>query len=270
MNRSVLELAVGGEPFPHADPNGEWRYRHAVPQSGPTPLDHQAVTDFLAYETAHGRAVNVEAAPELSDWRDWEAPSLRPAPGSCPIQCCSHVYARGCGADLVCHGAPLDTARQIVMDGALRPATHITGRSAADLAAASSWGEPPDYFEHVMFANGRCTAPEAVALSRRVGRDLVPSDLARGYPPAVRFYFRWDELARRADARFDGVHPVKILGDVSLIDSLIAVVVHADQYDALAAAVDARLHDRVVVFDLTEPQPHEWATAAVAAAKHLT
>jgi len=270
VNRSVLQLAVGGEPFPHADPNGESRYRHAVPPSGPTPLDHQAVTDFLAYETAHGRAVNVEAAPELSDWRDWEAPSLRPAPGSCPIQCCSTVYVTGCGVALVCHGAPLEVAARILADGALRPATLVTGRSGAALAAESTWGEPPDYFEHVMFANGRCTAPEAVARSRALGRDLVPSDLTARYPPAVRFYFGWDELTEHPGARFDGVHPVKILGELPLWESLVAVIVHADQEASLSAATDARRRDRIVMLDLTDPRPHQWATAALVAAIELT
>ena len=47
-----------------------------------------------------------------------------------------------------------------------------------------------------MLANGRCTAPEAVAFSRVVGRDLVPADLVAGYRPAVRFYFAWDALVR--------------------------------------------------------------------------
>jgi hypothetical protein len=49
-----------------------------------------------------------------------------------------------------------------------------------------------------MLANGRCQAPEAVALSRSLGGDLVPSDLRSGYPPAVRFYFSWRTLAGRA------------------------------------------------------------------------
>jgi hypothetical protein len=68
----------------------------------------------------------------------------------------------------------------------LRCAAAVTGRPACELTAASTWGEPPDYFEHVMLANGRCTVPEAVAASRASGRDLAPADLEPGYVPAVR------------------------------------------------------------------------------------
>ena len=253
---------MGGVPFPHGGPNGEWRYRHAVTPAGPTALDHQAVADFIAYETAHDRSVTVSAAPQLSGWRDWPTPGQRPAPASFPIQCCSHVYPAGCGADLVCHGALYAVALRIAGNGVLRPATAVTGLSGVTLTHASSWGEPADYFDHVMFANGRCTAPEAVAASRSLGRDLVPSDLARGYTPAVRLYFRWADLARRADARFDGVHPVKILGALPLSESLVAVVVPVQHHDEIADELDARLRDRVIGLDITKPEPDEWATAA--------
>ena len=117
-----------------------------------------------------------------------------------------------------------------------------------------------------MLANGRCTAPEAVAFSRVVGRDLVPADLVAGYRPAVRFYFAWDALASRHDAAFDGVHPVKIHGQLPLDEVLVAVVVHASEEDVITAAGSSAVRDRVVVLDITEPRPDEWASAAFDAA----
>jgi hypothetical protein len=220
--RSVLELAVGGVPLAKRDPTGIWRYRHAVRPEGVSVLDHQAVADFLAYEAAHDREVTVVAPGALADWATWSTPPTRPRPDAAPTQCCTHVFAEGCGSDLVCHGAPRDVARRILDDGAIRPGMAVAGRRGIELAAASTRGEPADWFEHVMFANGRCTAPDAVAASRRLGRDLVPADLAPGEEPAVRFYFRWETLASRPDARFDGVHPIKIEGVVPL-DLAVAV-----------------------------------------------
>jgi hypothetical protein len=85
----------------------------------------------------------------------------------------------------------------------IEPGADLLQECAANPAAATTWGEPPDYFDHVMLANGRCQAPEPVAVSRTFGRDLVPADLQRGYPPSVRFYFRWHMLAVRPDAVFD-------------------------------------------------------------------
>lgn len=234
MDRSVLELTVGGLPFPHAGAEGEWRYRHAVREDGVTARDHQAVTDFLAYETGHGR-VDVVADPALADWDTWRAPEARPGPGAFATRCCAHVYPGGCSSDLVCHGAPAVSAARILADGTLLPATTVTGRTAADLAAASTWGEPADYFEHVMLASGRCLAPEAVACSRALGRDLTPLDLSPGYPPAVRFYFAWAALTTQSDARFDGVHPVKMRNGLWFDGALVAVVVHASQRQVVTA-----------------------------------
>jgi hypothetical protein len=268
MNRSVLELRAGGLPLAHGGADGEWRYRHATRLDGPTVLDHQALADFLAYETGHGRHVDVVAEPTLSGWDTWPVPASRPHPGEFATQCCTHVYADGCAAGLVCHGAPAAAAAGILADGMLRPATAVTGRTARDLAAASTWGDPADYFEHVMLANGRCTAPEAVACSRVLGRDLTPPDLRPGYPPAVRFYFDWPTLAARPDARFDGVHPVKIHGDLRLRDVLVAVVVHASQHHLLTASAE-RFRDRLAVVNVDRPSPQDWAVAAAAAAGRM-
>jgi hypothetical protein len=264
---SVLELAVGGLPLPHRGADGRWRYRHAVRPDGPTVADHQAVADFLAYERAHGRRVTVVADERLSGWNAWRPPAERPQPGTFPIQCCTDAYADGCGAGLVCHGAPAAAAVEILRRGALLAATAATGRTGSHLAAASSWGEPGDYFDHVMLANGRCRAPEAVALSRTQRRDLVPADLRRGYPPAVRFYFRWETLARRSDAVFDGVHPVKIPHQLALDEGLVAVAVPAGDRDIVAPAMRGWLGDRLAVLDVDRPTPDEWAVAALAAAE---
>jgi hypothetical protein len=242
---SVLELRSGGLPFPHRGADGIWRYRHAVRPEGPTALDRQAVTDFLGYETGCGRHVEVMADPGLADWRAWPAAEPRPNPADFRTQCCTHVYPGGCTARLVCHGTP-----------------------AAELAAASTWGEPLDYFEHVMLANGRCTAPEAVAASRSSGRDLVPADIGPGYVPAVRFYFDWQALARLPGARFDGVHPVKLHHQRRLDDVLVAVVVHASQ-EHLLATTAGRFGDRLAVLSVERPSPQDWATAALSIADEM-
>jgi hypothetical protein len=266
---SVLELSIGGLPFPHGGPDGEWRYRHAMRREGPSPLDYQAVADFLSYETAHGRPVTVIADAALSEWETWRPPAERPSPGAFPIQCCNDAYAEGCGSELVCHGASATIASQILDRGALLAATAVTGCDGTVLAARSSWGEPPDYFEYVMLANGRCRAPEAVAHSRYLGRDLVPADLRSGYRPAVRFYFSWRTLAARPDADFDGVHPVKIRRQLPLDDVLVALVVHTADLDSVAPPIPTQFRDRLVLLDVGNPSPDEWAAGALTAAEGL-
>ena len=206
--------------------------------------------------------------PGLADWRAWPAARQRPDPAQFPVQCCTHAYLGGCTARLVCHGTPTATAARILGEGVLRSAAAVTGASATELAAGCTWGEPSDYFEHVMLANGRCTAPEAVAASRAAGRDLVPADLKPGYVPAVRFYFDWQALARLPGARFDGVHPVKLHHELRLDDLLVAVVIHANQRHLLAATA-GRFSDRLAVVGIEHPSPQSWATAALSMAAKM-
>jgi len=262
----VLELRRGGVPFPHGGPDGEWRYRHAVRFDGPTPLDAQAVRDFLTYETSHGRHVDVVADHDLGDWRSWPSEPARVAPREWPTQCCTHVYSEGCASPLVVHGATSETAQAILQVRSITPASHLGSRTGGQLAAASTWGEPADYFDYVMLANGRCTAPEAVARSKALGRDLVPADLDNGYPPAVRFYFAWDDLVTLPTATFDGVHPIKIAGPLGLPEHLVALAVHADQA-AEILATDPSLRERIVVLTGRSLNPGEWATRADEAAR---
>jgi hypothetical protein len=212
--------------------------------------------------------VHVVADPGLAGWRTWPAVAQRPNPVDFLTQCCTHVYPGGCTARLVCHGTPPAAAAGVLEEGALRSAVAVTGTRAAELAAASTWGEPPDYFEHVMLANGRCTAPEAVAASRASGRDLVPADLKAGYVPAVRFYFEWQALACLPEARFNGVHPVKLHHELRLDDVLVAVVVHASQRHLMAATAGP-FNDRTRIISIERPSPQFWATAALSIAREM-
>jgi hypothetical protein len=255
--QSTLELRIGGVPFPHGDGRG-WHYRHAVRPEGVSDCDRQAVSDFLDYEARCERQVSVVADPELADWARWGRPDRRPVPGTAPTQCCTHVYPDGCGqTGLLCHGTPVGMVERILADGCLRSSVSLSGRDAHALASASSWGEPPDYFNYVMLANGRCTAPEAVALSRQLGRDLVPADLAAGYPPAARFYFAWDQVVGLDGAAFDGVHPIKVNDQLELFDNLLLLVL-PDTGDPID--IPPAYAERVMRLTLDAPSPQEWAS----------
>ncbi len=84
-----------------------------------------------------------------------------------------------------------------------------------------------------------------------------------------RFYFDWQALALLPDARFDGVHPVKLLHELRLDDVLVAVVVHASQQHLLAPAA-GRFSDRLAVISIKRPGPLTWATAALSIAVKMT
>jgi hypothetical protein len=267
MDDPVLELRIGGLPFPHGGPGAEWRYRHAIRPSGPTALDRRAVADFISYEATHVRGVTVEADAELAGWPTWAAPVTRPEPADFAVQCCSDVYPKGCGARLVCHGTPSAALEQVLADGVLLSPVDQTGLDGQALAAMSTWGEPPDYFEYVMLANGLCTAPEAVAMSRKLGRDLVPGDLRPGHPPSARLYFDWSVLATTDSAEFDGVRPVKVHHQLSLEGNLVAIVVNARDARLVDVAKRSSYRDRVITLEMVDPSPRDWASAAYAVAE---
>ena len=217
----------------------------------------------------HGRRVEVVADPALSGWEGWRAPEVRPDPGAFPTQCCRHVFPGGCTAGLVCHGAPAAAAARILADGMLLPATAVTGRSARDLAAASTWGEPADYFEHVMLANGRCTAPEAVACSRMLGRDLDPVRPEARLSPGGAFLLRLagpgGPARRTVRRRAPGEDP----GRPAARRCAYRLVAPASQRNLITASA-GRFLDRVTFVDIDRPRPQDWAVAAFTAAQQLT
>jgi hypothetical protein len=89
-------------------------------------------------------------------------------------------------------------ATRVPQDDELSCTSRVSDRPPADLAAIGTGVEPADLFDPVMLSNGPCIASEAVALSRSLGRDLVPADLGPDEPTAARFSFDCDTLAGRA------------------------------------------------------------------------
>lgn len=98
-------------------------------------------------------------------------------------------------------------------------------------------------------------------------RDVQSPDLRAGYECAVRFYFRWKELAKRDDARFDGVHVLKVIHRLPHEKTHMAAVVHAHQRGTVLPRVHPSIRDRVIVIDERSPTPGEWASAALAIAE---
>jgi len=94
----------------------------------------------------------------------------------------------------------------------------------------------------------------------------VPADLRPGYPPAARFYFRWDDLCGLGGAVFDGVHPVKVRDEVPLARHLVALVIPEDA-DGFEAPASYR--DRVRRMPAERPSPEVWATGAARQAAEL-
>ena len=187
-------------------------------------------------------------------------------------RCCASYHSGGCDPTLVCHAAPLSVAQEIVVTGAILSRSVLTAAPPEAVARTSSWGEPADYFEYVMLANGNCVAPDAVAASRQSGRDLVPDDLRDGWHPGVRFFFDPERLAEHSRAAWDGVHTIKVQDGLELEPYLVAIVAPSATLDGSRFSLDTPgwMRDKVSYLDPGKYHDlSEWSAEALKQALSL-
>ena len=60
---------------------------------------------------------------------------------------------------------------------------------------------------------------------RKLGRFPNEEDLGKDFSPGVRFYFRYEDLAKHPRRVFDGVLPMKVKDEIVLKDWLYAMVI---------------------------------------------
>ena len=233
--------------------------------------------DFVGYERCQARkvalwverdnlrpaivkdAVNATSMPRLHD--------REVAPGG-KARCFSGHQSGVCGGALVSHATTIAAAQQILDASALLSKCSLTGRASADLARESGYGEPPEYFEYVMFWNGDCMGPEIVARVRHLGKEtlagLTPQEMDK-VQPAVRFFFNPQDLVRHPDAAWDGAHTVKIKDRLDLNTYLVAVVAPKytkDGHEFRLRAPDP-VSDRIAYIDTASIEGMSaWTTAA--------
>ncbi len=105
--------------------------------------------------------------------------------------------------------------------------------------------DPADYFEYVMLSWGNCQAGDRLVTERRLGRFPDGDDLSIGFAPAVRFYFRYDELAKHPNCCFEGVLPMKIKDAIILSEWVYAVVIPEGLRHELQDAVPPELQPKI-------------------------
>ena len=76
-----------------------------------------------------------------------------------------------------------------------------------------------------MLAWGNCQAGDRLVMERKLGRFPNEEDLSTDFTPGVRFYFRYEDLAKHPGRVFDGALPMKIKDEIVLKDWLYAMVV---------------------------------------------
>ena len=210
-----------------------------------SPADLLTLQAFCVYELRHGRRVAiwfaddrvgdtmVEAlreffatgrenlnsflaeAPAIIRGRHAALPHERPRRTGC-----RYCHEGVCCSDLVCHGTTIEKAVKVINTGAILSACRARGVPGKELAGEPDnlAGDPPDYFDYVMWAGGNCTGVDHLVWQRVMGRPPDWAAFEATFQPAVKFFFRSRDLDGHPRMTFDGVH-AKIRGQLELIRS---------------------------------------------------
>ena len=190
------------------------------------------VIEFVEYETSHGRKCQIEcedadvlaevtqALQNRETYRHTPRPALITECTACP-------YRKGCVTEFVCHTTSAENARKILECGSLLSAIKARNVPVEELMAEArnAAKDPADYFEYIMLSWGNCQAGDRLVMERKLGRFPNEQDLSKDLTPGVRFYFRYEDLAKHPGRVFDGVLPMKIRDEIVLKDQLFAMVV---------------------------------------------
>ena len=188
----------------------------------------------MDYEASHGRDCEIEcenadtlvevqhALQNRDSYRNTPRPALITECTACPVR-------KGCATQFVCHTTSIENAKKILPCGSLLSAIKARKVAVEELMAErrNAAKDPADYFEYIMLAWGNCQAGDRLVMERKLGRFPDERDLSVDFTPGIRFYFRYDDLARHPGRVFDGALPMKIKDEIVLKDWLYAMVIPA-------------------------------------------
>lgn len=244
------------------------------PQATSWELQH--LNEFFLYEIAHGRNValwcesalierviinsigdffnlNGTALSELIQIKlDSQTDRAREIPEQ--LTHCKACKNKRCITDMICHVSSIIDAEEILGKGVILSATKARQRTGKDLALEdrNAAGDPPDYFEYVMFTFGNCIAGDNLVMERSLGRSATAEELEYNFKPGVRFYFNYLDLVDHPGFRSDGYHYCKIKDSVDLNDYLMVVIAPESAKVALSKSIGSSLKNQLVFINQNE------------------
>jgi hypothetical protein len=185
--------------------------------------------------------------------------------------CLEYCHESCCSSDLVCHATSVRSAAKIIQGGRILSAVKATGLAGKQLAEypANAAGDPPDYFDYIMFAAGNCTAVDKLVMERAVGYPPSWEEFENAFQPGIRFYFVSDDLRSHPNLTLDGIH-VKIHEEL-LLDpwlALVAIPTGLDGSDELIELAHLRLPpDKIALFPFNGRHYKDWASMVYSEAR---
>ena len=217
----------------------------------PTPRDLSDLNEFCLYELYHDRCVPIwiehakvrvvvansvrrffeRGIAHLDSFVKTAMASQRDRALALPpvrkLTGCRFCLNEGCMTDLACHATSVDAAKTILRSGRILSASKARKIPGEVLSAEprNAAGDPADYFDYVMFPAGNCPAGDLLVYERTVGHLPSWDEFEKDFRPAVRFFFRNEDLIRHPGFCSDGRHGVKIRDELSLEALLVAIVI---------------------------------------------
>ena len=209
---------------------------------------------FVAYEKAHARETVIEcedaSIKQLVDQALMHPESVMSTEKTETIPGhpdCADCKQGRCHTDFLCHTASIENAKSILSCGSILSAVKARNMTGIELSMEkrNAAGDPPDYFDHVMFTWGNCQAGDRLVMERLLDRSPTPDDLSSGFQPGVRFFFRYDAVIQNPNVIFDGYHPAKVKDGIRLDAYLFACVIPENLKSQFVSLVPNELSNRV-------------------------
>ena len=237
----------------------------------PSDWELQHLNEFLLYEIDHNRNVilwheNTQTSQsiktsikhffrfESTSLSEFVKSSLASQPERAihiprELTHCKACKEKRCITNLVCHATSVTGAQTILKSGVILSACKVRNKSGQDLALEERnvAGDPPDYFEYVMFTFGNCTAGDRLVMERTLGALPTQQELTEEFNPGVRFYFRYIDLIRHPRFCSDGYHFCKIKDMLEIEPYLTAVIAPEDSKSKLLA-IDTLIPEEHISF----------------------
>lgn len=224
----------------------------------------QSLVDAFARDSIQSDFTNL-LKQKLSAWRY----RVRHIPAK--LSSCSECVDKGCFTDLVFHKTSISNAEKIIKSGQILSAVNARNMSGKQLSLEekNESGDPPDYFDAIMFSFGNCCLGDRFVMEKIYGTPIPKKYYKNKFFHGVRFYFFHADLIAHENYVADGYHKCKIKDSLPLEPFLVAVVAPEYARKKLLSVTPQSIADRFIFLDHTKYDFLEWGHVCYTAVKEF-
>ena len=264
---SLIVIQEKDVPFPSSQAKGLWCYVRPVNNINKLSIfEKNRIYDFIDYEFYHKRSVGIYINSEQKNTIELllsQIQNINNKERSSPDdeQCCQ-PFQKGCKGKIVCHGTTLENFKKMLIDMELKSKRSLDEDVNQEYSRKENVGDPEEFINYIMFANGNCVAPEFVIESRRQNRFLLSDEVLNKFYPGVRLLYNFKELCNLDNKAFDGIHPIKLKNIHELTLGLVLIAI--PEYDMNGNRINREfstnqgLKNKIEYFDNRDKKIPEW------------